>query len=140
MTESKRTAALRDKLKGRVFTFKLNARYANGVPDCYYSGAAGDLWNEHKYIRPLPPIIDLTKPSVTSKLQQRWLIGRHKEGRNVAMVVFSDDGHLLLTGLDWQRPITRDEFRELAVPMQELADTLVERLGGLSEHHVNKYL
>ena len=129
MTEARKTAALRDKLKGHVYTLKLNNRYANGIPDCYYSGSGRALWNEHKYLRPLPPTIDLTKHSITSVLQQRWLEGRHREGRHVAMIVFSDEGHLLLHGLEWQRPITRDEFRVLAVPMKQLAIELIEWLG-----------
>ena len=63
----------------------------NGVPDCYFSGPAGDLWLEVKYVkapkRSTTPIkLDL------SALQRQWLIERNKEGRNVAALLGSDVG------------------------------------------------
>jgi len=129
MTESKFTAALRLELREHIYVLKLNVAYARGVPDCYYSGSRSDLWNEHKYFKTLPPVIELTKPTITSMLQQTWLIGRHHEGRNVAMVIGSTEGHLLLRGLEWQKPIARDDFRERAVTKKELASEIIDLLG-----------
>jgi len=134
MLESKRTAALRLHLKQHLYTLKLNVRFYKGVPDCYYSGAVADLWNEHKKYDDLPRVIDLTKPSKTSLLQQEWLVGRHNEGRNVGMIVFSNEGHLFLPRLSWQQPMPRDEFIERAHKnYKSLAAELIELLGPLEE-------
>ena len=132
MTESQFTAALRKELKDTIYALKLNCAFARGVPDCYYSGSKSDLWNEHKYFKILPPVIDLTKPTITSMLQQTWLIGRHKEGRNVAMVIGSVEGHLLLKGLEWQIPIPRDVFRSRMKTKKELAREVIELLGPIA--------
>ena len=134
MREAEYTAALRRQLRDRIYCLKLNAAYARGVPDCYYSGSKADLWNEHKRYQTLPPTIDLTRADVTSLLQQMWLRERHKEGRQVAMIVFSPKGHLLLPGLSWQEPIPRDEYLARAHKnYKTLAEEIVDLLGALKD-------
>ena len=132
MTESDYWQALRKKLKNRVYTWKINASYARGVPDWYGSGVLQDLWVENKRVatQTPPPSLDLTDHSkYLSALQQKWLEDRYAEGRHVAVVVFSKVGHLLLLGLEWQKPISRLSYMERAVSMDELAQELVEILG-----------
>jgi hypothetical protein len=112
-----------------VYALKLNVAYAKGIPDCYYSGSRSDLWNEHKKFDTLPPLVDLMNTDITSSLQQMWLAGRHAEGRNVGMIVFSPEGHLFLPGLEWMKPITREEFRSRMKNKKDLAAELIELLG-----------
>lgn len=133
MRESQFTATLRAELHQKVYVLKLNNAYARGVPDCYYSGALRDLWNEHKFFQKLPPLIDLTKIDVTTDLQQMWLTGRHAEGRNIGMIVGTMDGRqsagLFLPGLEWMKPITREEFRSRMKNKKDLAEEIIKLLG-----------
>ena len=133
MRESQFTATLRKELVGSLYVLKLNAAYARGVPDCYYSGSLRDLWNEHKFLPKLPPVIDLTKTDITTELQQMWLAGRFAEGRNVGMIVGTLEGGkthgLLLPGLEWMKPLTRDEFRSRMKNKKALAQEIIELLG-----------
>lgn len=81
-----------------LHVWKINARYVRGVPDAWYSGPAGDVWVEYKYLQRTP-----TKrftPDVTA-LQSKWLSHRHEEGRNVAVVVGCPAGAVILTDHEW---------------------------------------
>jgi hypothetical protein len=81
MNEHNFVRAIHNKLKGKVHIWKINARFANGVPDAWYSGPAGDLWVEYKW----------GKYDV-SALQQKWLTDRHADGRRCWLVIGSDEG------------------------------------------------
>ena len=99
---------------------KMANPYRGGTPDVWYSGDKSDLWIEYKYIEKLPvkvPVkIDL------SQLQVLWLCNRHNEGRNLAVVVGSPEGCLLLTNLEWERTdISSTEFKERCMSRKELA-------------------
>lgn len=135
-TESDYWQQLRKKLKGRIYTWKINASYVKGVPDAWLSGHTQDLWVENKRVATAqpPPFLDLTDhKKYLTVLQQKWLRERHEEGRHVAVVVFSKQGHLLLPDLDWTAPIPRLSYLERAVSMDELADQLVEICGERSK-------
>lgn len=99
---------------------KMANPYRGGTPDVWYSGDKSDLWIEYKYIEKLPvkvPIkIDL------SQLQVLWLCNRHNEGRNLAVVIGTPEGCLLLTNLEWERSdITSTEFKERCMSRKDLA-------------------
>lgn len=126
-TEATKTAALRKKLKSRIYVEKMSNPYRSGTPDCYYSGSIGDLWSEHKFLRSIPKTVDIT--TITSALQQRWLVGRHREGRSVCMVIFTPDGGVLLQGLSWQLTYTREQFKAKEVSMNHLAELIVAFCG-----------
>ncbi len=103
-----------------VYHMKNHNQYNGGIPDVWYSGPAGDLWVEYKFIavpkRPETVIkIDL------SELQRAWLTARHAEGRSVAVVVGSKEGGVWFGGVDWSRQINAKEFCGLLVKRQELA-------------------
>lgn len=135
-TESDYWQKLRKKLKGRVYAWKINASYIKGVPDCWLSGPNQDLWIENKRVasETPPPVLDLTDHKKYLTLhQQQWLEDRYEEGRNVAVVVFSKSGHLLLLGLEWKKPVSRLSFLERSVSMDELASQLVEFVGERSK-------
>lgn len=69
-----------------VYRLKNHNMYNAGVADVYYSGTAGDLWVEYKWLpkTPTKPIrlLDLLTP-----LQQSWAQERAQEGRNVWVVL-----------------------------------------------------
>jgi hypothetical protein len=131
-TETDYWHRLRKKLKGQVYTWKINASYVKGVPDCWMSGLNQDLWVENKRMSAAqPPVsLDLTDHKKYLTLhQQRWLKERYEEGRNVAVVVFGKPGHLYLEDLEWQTPISRLNYLDQAMTMDELAQHIVAILG-----------
>lgn len=131
-TETDYWHRLRKKLKGQVYAWKINASYVKGVPDCWMSGLNQDLWIENKRMSAdQPPVsLDLTDHKKYLTLhQQRWLKERYEEGRNVAVVVFGKPGHLYLEGLEWQTPISRLNYLDQAMTMDELAQHIVAILG-----------
>jgi hypothetical protein len=132
MTESDYWQALRKKLKNSVYAWKINASYAKGVPDWYGSGHNQDLWVENKRVASaqLPVSLDLTNvKKYLTYHQQEWLTNRYSEGRNVAVIVFSQHGHLLLKDLEWQKPISRLSYLDKAMTMKKLAEHIVDILG-----------
>jgi len=105
MHESTFTRAINKKLPTEIYVWKVNARYAPGVPDCWYSGPTGDLWIEWKY---LPKMPKRHKPKL-SALQSKWLNSRYDEGRNVAVLVGSPEGVAIYEDKAWddQKSITQ---------------------------------
>lgn len=133
-TESQYWANLKKAIGGRVYTWKINASYAKGIPDCWFSGSEQDLWVENKRVasETPPPVLDLTdhKKYLTIH-QQLWLEQRYEEGRNVGVIVFCKAGHLWLPGLAWKEKITRLQYLDSARTMSELASEMVEICGPL---------
>lgn len=114
---------------------KMSNPYTSGTADMWYSGKR-DLWVEYKYI--LVParddtLIDLVKgksPEL-SVLQQHWLEGRHKEGRQVRVIVGSKDGGVILKYPFWMQPISAKAFRASMMTRKEIAEAIVLLLGGV---------
>ena len=96
MTESGFTQSIMRKFDKRIYKWKIMNTMQKGVPDCYFSGPAGDLWLEVKYITAPKRETTLIKTGL-SALQLKWLTGRHKEGRNVALLIGSDIGSQIRT-------------------------------------------
>jgi hypothetical protein len=130
MIESRHFGELRKAIAGRSYYWKTHDSFTGGIPDAFMSGELRDLWCEGKRFATLPKVVDLTKTDITSVLQQNWLKARHAEGRNVAMLVFTDkQGCLLLHGLEWMKPIPRAEFLARAKTRKAIADELVAYVG-----------
>lgn len=106
---------------------KLNLRFMAGVPDVWLSGTERDLWLELKYMKSLPPLISPEKLLTT--LQQLWLLDRYAEGRSVAVLIGSSEGHVLFHELSWKTSLTRETFMERAESTREIGDKLVDFLG-----------
>ena len=81
----------------KLYVWKINANYAGGVPDAYYS-MKSDLWVEYKYLKSLPQKPETIVQYRLSELQKDWLIRRDAEGRDVCVVVGSPQGNLILPG------------------------------------------
>jgi len=88
------------RLSAAVYRWKINARYANGVPDAYYSGPKGDVWVEYKWLPRAPRQFEPAKK--LSALQAKWLRDRSNEGRHVAVVVGSPAGALIFEHRSWE--------------------------------------
>lgn len=81
-----------------VYVWKIAARYANGVPDCYYSSRAGDCWVEYKY---LPGTPKREYKNGCTLLQRAWLTARKEEGRRTALIVGCPSGAAIYTAGEW---------------------------------------
>ena len=114
-------------LPSTVYSVKNNNPYTGGLPDCWYSGNAADLWVEYKFIPKVPVESDIV-PDL-SALQAEWLRCRHKEGRNVAVIVGCPDGGVILRDLKWEKPIPRAEFVRSIKTRAELAAWIHNEVG-----------
>lgn len=95
------------KLPQAVHAWKINARFANGVPDTWYSGGGGDLWVEYKYLKKTP--VRRFTPGL-SALQRKWLRDRLEEGRRVAVIVGTPAGACVLTDGGWEGSVAVTEW------------------------------
>ena len=117
---------------------KMANPYRGGTFDCWYSGRR-DLWVEYKFIE-LPKrnttTIDLCTPrgknmgSPLSALQQQWGADRHREGRNIWVIVGisvgrDSQGLVHRCPASWQRTdFTVDEMRPLLQTRRQIADEI----------------
>jgi hypothetical protein len=63
-----------------------------------------------------------------SDLQKEWLNKRYQEGRQVAVIVGSPEGGVMLSDLAWETPVKPDYFRSQLKTKPELAKALLGRL------------
>lgn len=97
------------------YKVKLNVQFNNGIPDCYYSGDKGEAWIEYKWVPKLPVRAGTEVHIDLSPGQLLWLHGRCKEGRNIAVIVGSPEGCVVLTDCRWEKPVSAEQFRNLMV-------------------------
>ena len=120
-------------LPDAVYRMKNHNQYNGGIPDVWYSGSKTDLWIEYKFIT-LPKkddtLIDLTsaKNPILSHLQQQWLAERHKEGRNVAVIVGSKLGGVWMPNLDWSVTLSTYSFRTNTITRNAIAKIITSLL------------
>lgn len=117
-------SAIHKLLKGKVFAMKNYNPLQGGIPDCWYSGGARDLWVEYKFVklpvRPTTPVkVDL------SDLQRLWLNDRLSEGRNVAVIVGCARGGVVMEQGAWNLTWTALDFDAALQTKQELASWLL---------------
>lgn len=79
------------KLPSDLEVWKINDNYKGGVADAYYSGDEGDLWVEYKFVK-LPKRGNSKVDFGLSALQIDWLTKQASRGRQVAVVIGSDEG------------------------------------------------
>ena len=101
--------SITNKLPKEIYRWKIQALMNNGVPDCYFSGPAGDLWVEFKFIKLPKRESTLIKPNL-SALQLKWLDGRYDEGRTVAVIIGSNINSAILIDKQWYSVITNHSF------------------------------
>jgi hypothetical protein len=87
---------------------------ANGTPDYYYEGFKSVVWIEYKYVEKLPARFDIVDPSCRfrlSALQRAWLNRANKNQVNVAVVLGSVEGALIITRGRWEEQIDTHKNR-----------------------------
>lgn len=109
------------KMAPAVYSMKNNNPYIGGIPDCWYSGTASDLWVEYKWL-PKDPVRKIVRPmEMLSDLQMTWMRDRHVEGRNVMVIIGCPSGGIVLPELTWEREFTAAEFMALVKSRKDLA-------------------
>lgn len=115
---------------------KMNNPYSSGTPDVYYSGPQGDLWVEYKF---LPALAVRANNKVNlSELQRMWLHGRHKEGRNVAVIVGCPDGGTVLRA-PFPREISTPDIQRELLTRKQLAEWILTQTGPPDELRASIY-
>lgn len=107
--ESRFINSINSLIPRHVHREKMHNMFRGGTADTWYSGNKADLWVEYKYIATPPKhgIINLVpeRSPYLSPLQQAWLNARCDEGRNVAVIVGTASGAVILTNKAWMQPI-----------------------------------
>lgn len=117
-------------LPAELYRVKNYNVYNGGIADCWYSGNAGDIWIEYKFIEvPKRPKTDIKVPELLSALQVDWLAHRYEEGRKVYVVVGCKDGGVWFEDRAWEHFITAEAFRSAI----ESRKQLVERICSLTQ-------
>lgn len=116
-------------LPAELYRMKNHNQFNAGIPDVWYSGPAGDLWLEYKFI--VIPKRDTTIIKVElSDLQKNWIRLRAAEGRRVGVVVGCKEGGVWFPGKDWEADTTAGEFRGLLMTRQQVALAIVNLIAG----------
>ena len=106
---------------------KMHNIYRGGTADVWYSGNLDDLWVEYKWIAKLPKKAPVRLEKELSPLQQRWLTGRHKEGRNLAVILGTPEGAWICGGAAWMEPLDPVAIRTHALSKRNVADYIKKR-------------
>ena len=85
-----------------LYFVKVKMMYVSGIPDCYYSGDTADLWAEYKYRSTTPKREDYQLDHEVTALQEEFLTGRKKQGRQVALIVGCPNGTAIYTEYEWE--------------------------------------
>ena len=105
-----------------VYSMKNHNVYNGGIADCWYSGNAGDIWIEYKFIEvPKRPKTAIKVPELLSALQVDWLAHRYEEGRKVFVVVGCKEGGVWFEDRDWEHHITAEAFRGAVENRKQIA-------------------
>jgi hypothetical protein len=119
-------ASVHRRLPRALHREKMANPYRGGTADVWYSGDRADQWVEYKYVPKLPVRAALV--AGLSELQKDWLRKRHGEGRNVAVVVGSKNGAIILTAPDeWEAALSPVECQRRLVSREELATWITTR-------------
>ena len=108
---------------------KMHNPYRGGTWDVWYSGLLGDLWIEYKWMKKYP-LRGIIHPDL-SPLQKNWGWARHQEGRNLAVVIGTPAGGVLLENpMHWLNgvhvSVCRNHFTR---SKQELACWVLSKTG-----------
>lgn len=113
-------------VRRQPYWMKNHNLYTSGIWDCWYSGAALDLWVEYKF-EPLPARDSTVVPIDLSALQTEWGLHRHDEGRNLAVIVGCELGGVIFLHREWERQdVTRLEFTSRIITRKQIAEWIVD--------------
>lgn len=101
--------------------------FRGGTADCWYSGDKADLWVEYKFLPRVPQRGSVTCERLgLSPLQLQWLRGRYTEGRNVAVVVGTPAGGVIMCDLAWEKTHTVEGFQKKIVPVEDISQWIIQ--------------
>lgn len=102
--------------------------YVGGVPDVWYSANLRDLWVEYKFLPSVPQrgIVDAKRIGLTA-LQGAWLASRYKEGRNVAVIVGTPSGGVIMRDLEWEKGLSPEHFKARIQPRPAIANWIAQQ-------------
>ena len=106
-------------LSPNVFVWKINDKYAGGVPDAFYAGLARCLFVEYKYVKLPKRSTTLVKTSL-SEQQKLWLDRMSGMDKHVALVIGSSLGTIIIDK-GWDNPIPTELFRQHAMSPKAVA-------------------
>ena len=112
-------------LPADLYRMKNHNQYNGGIPDVWYSGPAGDLWVEYKYVA-LPKRENTVVTIDLSDLQKNWITSRVSEGRDVGVIVGCKDGGVWFPGTSWGLAHTSLQFRASIESRQSLANLILK--------------
>jgi len=102
-----------------VYRMKNHNSYTAGIPDVWYS-AKNDLWVEYKYLpisKPRNPVFPDLSPQ-----QQRWIIDRQEEGRNIWVIVgYKLGGVILKHHSEFAGGLSPAIFKERTLSIKQIA-------------------
>lgn len=107
------------------YWMKNHNEYTGGVWDCWYSGAAADLWVEYKFIVLPKRHSTLILPEL-SELQFEWGSNRHAEGRDLAVIVGCKEGGVIYTNLEWEKEMSNAAFQANLKSRKEIAAWIMD--------------
>jgi len=130
MNEHSYIKSIHKMLPTTLYKWKINDNFHGGVADAYYSGDAGDLWIEYKYVaRPPKKSTTVIKTCLTDQ-QLHWLRTRQQEGRNVALVIgmqapadMRSKDNLIV--IDFSQKVTTADFSSSAVDKRGVAEFIM---------------
>lgn len=111
----------------KTYAEKMNNPWRAGTADVWYSGSAGDLWVEYKYIERVPRSKEIL-PDLTPR-QRRWLNNRFDEGRNVAVVLGTPKGGVIYRNKEWSVALDQETLMGRIVPRDEIARWIFAQVG-----------
>ncbi len=124
--ENRFIARVHRRLSPDIYHLKNHNVYAGGLADCWYSGKAGDLWVEYKWLH-LPLHNGSALRLGLTALQDDWLSQRHAEGRRVAVIAGSAEGCLIADHPSiWQTIRTAGQARERLRPLADVIQYIQE--------------
>lgn len=107
-------------LDPNVYKWKIHDTFTGGVPDAFYSGPAGSLFVEYKYIKQLPKKnITMLKHSL-SKLQEAWL-ERVYPATPVALILGVEDTALIILD-DFSFGISKMHYIDACISRRDVAE------------------
>ena len=106
-----------------VHSWKIHDTYTGGVPDAMYSGPAGILFVEYKYIKTLPKKDTTPLRHSLSALQLQWL-ERMKMSASAALVIGVEDTCIILVD-DFSANICKTRYIEERRSKKSVADFIL---------------
>jgi hypothetical protein len=102
--ESDITARINKMISEKCIAWKINTTTRRGMPDCQYIGPENNLWVEYKRIIGTRKILHIYKQLTAIQLSTiKKLIKLNEE---VWLVIFLNEGILILRNQEWEKPIT----------------------------------